>query len=102
MSAPAITTAKPTAFHVATQIAGLERIRDTGQVPEFSLFGDDNYAAIDAQIMVLRDGHDAERACSFCSNSKSQYVTDCAQMAQDWRDGQSEEEPTSGWEGQPA
>lgn len=92
-------TTQPTPDQVAEQIAHLERIRDDGQVPEFSVFGDDNYAAIDAQIIVLRDGHDAQRACSFCAQDpENEYVTGCAQQAQDWRDGLTDESPASGWE----
>lgn len=93
------TLTKPTPDMVAEQIARLERIRDSGQVPEFSAFGDDNYAAIDAQIMVLRDGHDAEKACGLCAeDAEDEYVLGCAQQARDWFDGLMHETPTSGWE----
>jgi hypothetical protein len=93
------TSIKPSPEMVVEQIAGLERIRDVGQVPEFSVFGDDNYAAIDAQIIVLRDGHDAVKACGFCTDdADNEYVTGCAQQAQDWRDGLTDETPVSGWE----
>lgn len=90
---------KPTPDQIAAEIAELENIRDKGLVAEFSLFGDDNYAAIDAQIMVLRDGHDAAKATSFCvSGAETEYVQGCAQDAQDWRDGVTDEEPPSaGW-----
>lgn len=90
---------KPTPGEVAAQITGLERIRDSGQVPEFSGLGDDNYAAVDAQIMVLRDGHDAEKATALCAeNAEDEYVLGCAQQARDWLDGLMAETPTSGWE----
>ncbi len=89
----------PTPDQIANQITGLEAIRDAGQVPEFSVFGDDNYASIDAQIIVLRDGHDAAKACSIsATNAEDEYVLGCAQQAQDWRDGLSEETPVSNWE----
>lgn len=89
---------KPPPEQIAAEIADLEQIRDKGLVSEFSLFGDDNYAAIDAQIMVLRDGHDAVKAASFCNSVLSEYVTGCAQDAQNWRDGVTDEEPPSaGW-----
>lgn len=89
---------KPTQEQLAAEIVELEQIRDKGLVSEFSLFGDDNYAAIDAQIMVLRDGHDAAKAASFCVSSGLEYVQGCAQDAQDWRDGVTDEEPPSaGW-----
>lgn len=90
---------KPTPGEIAAQITGLERIRDAGEVPEFSVFGNDNYAAIDAQIMVLRDGHDAEKATRLCAeDAEDEYVLGCAQQAQDWRDGLMAETPVSGWE----
>lgn len=93
------TTTKPTPGEIAAQITGLERIRDSGQVPEFSVFGDDNAAAIDAQIMVLRDGHDAEKACGLCAeDAEDEYVLGCAQQAKDWLDGLMHETPVSGWE----
>lgn len=90
---------KPTPDQVSEQIAGLRRIRDSGQVPEYSLFDDDNYAAIDAQIMVLRDGVDAEEACRRCADDEAdEYVLGCARDTQDWRDGLSEGTPVSDWE----
>lgn len=90
---------RPTPDQVATEIAELENIRDKGLVPEFSLFDDDNYAAIDAQIMVLRDGHEAAKAASFCvSGNGLEYIHGCAQDAQHWRDGVTDAEPPSaGW-----
>lgn len=92
-------TTKPSPDQVAEQIADLERIRDSGQVPEFSIFGDDNYAAIDAQIMVLRDGSNAEKASHLCADAANdEYVFGCAHQAQIWRDGLTDESPVSGWE----
>ena len=89
---------QPTPQQIAAEIAELEAIRDKGQVSEFSVFGDDNYAAIDAQIMVLRDRHDAAKAALLCVTGGSEYVQGCAQDAQDWRDGVTDEEPPSaGW-----
>ncbi len=90
---------KPTPEQIAAEVAVLEAIRDGGQVPEFSLFGDDNYAAIDAQIIVLRDGHDAMKAFSFCArDTDDEYVLGCAQEAEDWRNGLTDEgAPSSGW-----
>lgn len=92
---------KPTPEQIAAEVASLEAVRDGGNVPEFSIFGDDNYAAIDAQIMVLRDGHDAVKACGLCASNgdaENEYVLGCAQHAQDWRDGLTNEVPISGWE----
>ncbi len=95
---------KPTPEQIATEVARLKAVQP--RVPAYSLFGDDNHAAIDAQIKVLEEAmsedeiHDAfgEGAVE---REFSQNTLDCALMTHDWMQGQLAEDegsPAFGWE----
>lgn len=97
-------TTKPTPEQIATEIARLKAVQPL--VPTHSFFGDDNRAAIDAQIKVLEDSmslndvHDAYGEDTV-EREFSQSTLDAALTAHDWMQGQlgpDEDSPAFGWE----
>ncbi|WP_423458007.1 hypothetical protein [Ottowia sp. VDI28] len=95
---------RPTFNQVADELARLKAVLP--RVPKFSGFGDNNHAAIEAQIKVLEDHmsrddvHDCfgEDAVLF---DFSQNTLDCALTALDWMTGdQAADEGliSAGWE----
>jgi len=98
-------TTKPTPEQVAAEIARLKAVHP--RVPTHSFFGDDNRAAIEAQIRVLEERmsldevHDTFGEMS-AEGDFSQNTLDCALTAHDWLQGISADDeaaPASGWEG---
>lgn len=98
-------TTKPTPELVAAEIARLKAVHP--RVPTHSFFGDDNRAAIEAQIRVLEERmsldevHDTFGEMSD-EGDFSQNTLDCALTAHDWLQGISADDeaaPASGWEG---
>lgn len=96
---------KPTPDQVALEIARLKEVHS--RVPTHSFFGDDNRAAIDAQIRVLEKGmsldevHDAFGELTE-EGDFSHNTLDCALTAHDWLNGDlaaDEASPAAGWEG---
>jgi len=97
--------AKPTPEQIALEIARLKEVHP--RVPTHSFFGDDNRAAIDAQIRVLEERmsidqvHDAFGELTE-EGDFSQNTLDCALTAHDWLTGAlspDEASPAFGWEG---
>jgi hypothetical protein len=95
-----VSTAKPDRVRIEREAAILAELLP--KVRRHSLFGDDNHAAIEAQIAVLREdlddddiirrfdeGDDEDRA--------SCYVVDAAIEARCWRDGEAPDAPSEDW-----
>lgn len=96
---------RPTPEQVAAEIASLKAVHP--RVPTHSAFGDDNRAAIDAQIRVIEEGmtldevHDTFGELTD-EGDFSQNTLDCALTAHDWLHGllaADEAAPAAGWEG---
>lgn len=96
---------RPTPEQVAAEIARLKAVHP--RVPTHSVFGDDNRAAIDAQIRVLEEGmtldevHDTFGELTD-EGDFSQNTLDCALTAHDWLHGllaADEAAPAAGWQG---
>lgn len=96
---------KPTPEQIATEVARLKAVHS--RVPTHSFFGDDNRAAIDAQIRVLQermsidDVHDSFGELTE-DGEYSHNTLDCALTAHDWLHGSlaaDEASPAAGWEG---
>lgn len=91
-------TAAPSSERIAREIANLESLRQ--HVREFSLIGDDNHAAIDAQVLVLRERIHAEEATRrAASDTADSYVLGSAMVAVEWMAGRLDDAacPCSGW-----
>lgn len=96
---------KPTPEQVALEVARLKAVHPL--VPTHSFFGDDNRAAIDAQIKVLEEGMSLDEVHAafgeFTDEGDfSQNTLDCALTAHDWLQGDladDEASPAFGWEG---
>ncbi len=100
-----MSTTKPTSEQIAAEIALLQAVHP--KVPTHSFFGDDNRAAIDAQIRVLQERmsldevHDTFGELT-ADGDFSQNTLDCALTAHDWMRGllaADEATPAAGWEG---
>ena len=100
-----MSTTKPTTEQIAAEIALLQAVHP--KVPTHSFFGDDNRAAIDAQIRVLQERmsldevHDTFGELT-ADGDFSQNTLDCALTAHDWLNGDlaaDEASPAFGWEG---
>ena len=76
------------------EIDALNLIRQT--VPVGGWFpGDDNHQAIDAQILVLRDGLSIDTVRRMYGRSGHLLIQ--AEHALDWRDGRDKVSPSEGW-----
>jgi len=84
---------KPTPDQIAAEIAALEDAKT--YAPFRSALGDSNHRNIDRQIEYLRGEIDTT-APEFYYFSESEHSA--ILEAQAWRDGQSEEAPSSGWD----
>lgn len=96
---------KPTPEQIELEIVRLKAVHP--QVPTHSFFGDDNRAAIDAQIRVLEEGMSLDEVHEAFGELTeegdfSQNTLDCALTAHDWLNGYlaaDEASPAFGWEG---
>ena len=84
---------KPTRDQIAAEIAALEKCKD--YAPARTMFGEDNHARIDRQIEFLRGEIDmtAPEWDEFSETEQSAIME-----AEAWRDGNSKETPSSGWD----
>ena len=73
-----------TAEEIKRQVAGLTAMKST--LPEFSMFGDPNWEAIDAQIEVLEGRETADEY-----EYEHEYVFDQAEQAAEWLAGRTDE-----------
>lgn len=92
---------KRTREEVEAEIAKLRGMKE--RVRRFSAFGDDNWAAIDAQVAVLdRNMNEANIYAKWSGDDDeddgSNPIIDSALDARAWRDGEYEEPCSSGWE----
>lgn len=83
---------KQTLAAVHAEIAELERLQPL--VPPISLFEDDHFAAIGAQIDVLRHDWGVE---TIFTMHRDDYVLDAALAALRWAEGESEAAPHLDW-----
>lgn len=89
---------------VNAEIAALEALKP--KVRKRTAFGDDNHAAIDAQLDVLRKRMNSDDVYDTYGDEDAdefdQYVLDSALAAHDWMTGlvdSDEEAPVAGWSG---
>lgn len=74
------------------------RLREVRQyVPSESAFGDDNLAAIDAQLDVLNKMLSPDEVDEEYENG-DEYVFNNAAQASQWLEGDDESNPADGWE----
>jgi hypothetical protein len=69
--------------------------------PHFTIFGEDNWAGIDAQIDVLKEGLDEDQAQERfepLEGGGPVNVVEAATNAVRWREGDENESPSSGWD----
>lgn len=85
---------------IAAEIVRLEQLKR--EVPEITLFGDENHCALDAEIMVLRGVEPFTASVRCASSDQDQYVRDHAVAAWNWLMGVSAVTPSAWWEGEPA
>ncbi|MEI8289551.1 MAG: hypothetical protein WCH99_08750 [Verrucomicrobiota bacterium] len=86
----------PTRKEIEVEIAALKEIKP--KIKQFSYFGDDNHAAIDAQISVLElETSNEEIDEKRDSGEWSNHEADSAIHALEWMDGDESEAPSVGW-----
>jgi hypothetical protein len=92
---------KPTAAEIKTEIDTLKKMKP--KVRQFSMFGDDHHAAIDAQIMVLQGDMDEDTICDRWDGEELSNLRDSALEARQWLDGELDpdefdyDRPSGGW-----
>lgn len=88
----------PTQTEIDAEVAALEAVKP--RVRRYSIFRDDNHAAIDAQIEVLCDALDDEDIDDNQDSGKwDEHVYASARDALNWKKGEAEDgSPSSGWE----
>ena len=78
-----------TSEEIKKEIGALKAVRP--KVKPYSIFGDDNLAAFDAQIDVLENNMDDGNICDKYDRTRySEYILEGALEADNWRDGNSE------------
>jgi hypothetical protein len=92
---------KPSEKQINAEIAKLEALKP--KIPHFSIFGDNNYEKIDAQIEVLKEGLTEDEVYNrFEDTENPDQTADLVSNARDaslWLVGESEEgTPSKGWE----
>jgi hypothetical protein len=93
---------RKTEEQINAEIAALMKIKPN--VRERTIFGDDNHAAIDAQVAVLRDRMSSDKVYNDYGDEDSddfdQYTLDAALSAHDWMTGalaSDEDAPAASW-----
>lgn len=82
---------KPTAKAIAAEVAKLKALKPN--VKRYTFFGDDNHAAIDAQIQVLEQNlSDDDIGRRFNGEVQSEAFN-----ARNWLDGDADEALSKGW-----
>jgi ArsR family metal-binding transcriptional regulator len=82
---------------INAEIAALKELKP--RVRRTTAFGDDNHAAIDAQIQALTDRMDEDGLYDSWPEEEGDECRerDCARDAVDWMNGESDERPSEGW-----
>lgn len=98
---------KPTPKQIAEDVKKLKEMKP--QVPRRTVFGDDNWAAIDAQIEVMENKYSDARILGMHESAQRQemdddmwypeHIKDNALDAWSWMDGQEATSPSEGWAG---
>lgn len=93
---------RKTEEEIDAEVAALVTLKPT--VRKHTAFGDDNHAAIDAQIAVLRERMGSDEvydAYEDDSDEAGRHALDAALGAYDWMTGAlaSDEAPAAGWAG---
>jgi hypothetical protein len=78
----------PTPHQIKKEIAGLKAIKP--KIRQFSFFGDDNHASIDAQINVLEDNMDDDQIDDLYDPEENYNLNESARHAREWLDGKFE------------
>ena len=79
---------------IAAEIAALQAMKPN--VRRYTLFHDDNHAAIDAQIQLLQES-DPEAAFADYAIEDDEHVYFSANEAMDWLRGDNDEAPSVSW-----
>ena len=77
------------------EIQKLEKMKP--RVRQFTVFGDDNHKAIDAQIKVLRHGKTEREVYEEYEDVASEAVLESAAFAAKWAEGKEDEAPSKDW-----
>jgi hypothetical protein len=86
----------PTLKQVEAEINALEDVKP--KVVHYSFFGDNNHAAIEAQIEVLTEEFDEQDCYTNQENDVwTEHETSAAVEAAQWLTGDEEEPPSKGW-----
>lgn len=97
-----MTTAR-TPEEIAAEVAALKEIRDKPTFRKESYFGDDNDAAVTAQIETLERRYsedDIYKNYEDPENEEDRHILDNAMAALDWMNGEDTDgTPSEGWEG---
>lgn len=95
---------KPTQKQIEVEIKNLQEIAP--KVRRHSAFGDDNRAAVEAQIEVLKERMDEDAIYDRADENKAaeeelwaESVKESALEARRWLDGDEDTTPSKGWEG---
>jgi len=87
---------RPTREEIDAEIEALEALKP--RIPARTFFGDDNHAAIDAQIAVLRGEVDEDETFDNEESGEwSEHTGTSARDACSWMDGDSETSPSEDW-----
>jgi len=78
---------------IKTEIAALEACKS--YAPSHTAFGDDNHAKIDIQLSFLRDEIDEYE---MDTDDYTDGERDAVMEAKQWRDSDSDEAPSAGWD----
>ena len=88
----------PTAEQIQAEIALLIEMKPN--VRQYSAFGDDNYAKIDAQIEVLEENLSEDDIWDRWDSDECEANGDirfCAEGALEWKLGESDSKPSDEW-----
>ena len=87
---------KPTKETIEETIKQLKEMRP--KIRHYSVFGDDNRAAVAAQINVLENDLDTDQiADEYDCADESEYIYESAIQAREWLDGEVEENLVDDW-----
>ena len=67
-------------------------------VRHFTIFGDDNHEAIDAQLDALKNDIEEDTTYDWQDDEEfSEHACEAARQAVQWRDGEESEPPSESW-----
>jgi len=87
---------KPTANQISSEMKALREMKP--RVRKETAFGEDNHAAIEAQIQVLGGALDLDDMDEKLDDDEwTQYAFDSAREALEWMEGDEEISPSENW-----